>query len=412
MISFQKFVLNNGLTLIVHEDESTPLVACNLLYQVGSKNENPDRTGFAHLFEHLMFSGSENIKDFDTVIQNSGGENNAFTNNDITNFYEILPAENIETALWLESDRMRELTIDQVALDVQKKVVVEEFKETCLNAPYGDAWHHISEMAYKDHPYQWPTIGKVPEHISDASLQDVQNFYQKHYTPDNAILVIAGNISAAKAQSLTEKWFGDIAPAKEKTDRISIKEPEQYEYRQKQLRQAVPVRSMYQAFHMPERLHDDYYACDILSDVLGSGRSSRFYQRLHKDKKLFSSIDAYISGYQDQGLFIIEAKLYEDVDMDQAKAEIWVELEQLKSELLKPAELEKLKNKVESTLIFSEVNVLNKAMNLAYYEHIGDANLINDQSERYQKVSVEDIQRVAQNIFRRDNCSELSYLPK
>jgi len=410
MISFNKFILSNGLRLIVHTDHSTPLVAVNLLYQVGSKHEDPSRTGFAHLFEHLMFSGSENIADFDEVIQNCGGENNAFTNNDITNFYELVPAENIETALWLESDRMRKLNINDRSLEIQKKVVVEEFKETCLNAPYGDVWHHLSDMAYKKHPYRWPTIGLVPEHIENATLDEVTNFYNKFYTPDNAILVLAGNVEFEKAKELTQKWFGSIVKAKKERVKLPI-EPAQKYFQQKTVESNIPIKSFYMAFHMENRMHADYYNCDLISDILASGRSSRFYQRLYKQQKLFNSIDAYISGYTDHGLFVIEGKLTPDTSMEKAKAAVWEELEVLKENLVEKTELQKLKNKIESSLVFSEVNILNKATSLAYFEHLGDAEMINQQGIKYKQVLPAMIQQCARKVFRKDNCSELTYLP-
>lgn len=408
MIEFVKFELENGLRVIIHEDTSTPMVAVNLVYDVGSKNEEPTKTGFAHLFEHLMFGGSINIPDFDEPIQTAGGENNAFTNSDLTNFYEILPAENVETALWLESDRMLQLKFSKKSLQTQKKVVIEEFKETCLNEPYGDMWHHLSRLAYKVHPYQWPTIGKEMSHISEADLDQVKAFFYNYYRPDNAILVLAGNISVEKAKDLAEKWFGEI-PAGNYQKQAILHEPVQEEFRQIVLEQDVPHDAIYQAYHMAERLSDEYYACDLLSDVLSNGRSSRFYQRLYKEQQLFSTIDAFISGTTDPGLFIIEGKTMPGVTLDQAKAAIEAELDILKTDLISESELTKLKNSVESSLVFSEVSVLNKAISLSYFEVLGDAAWINDEAERYQKVTAEDIRNVAQKIFRNENCNELIY---
>ncbi|HLO56979.1 MAG TPA: pitrilysin family protein [Saprospiraceae bacterium] len=408
MIEFVKFQLENGLRVIIHEDMSTPMVAVNLVYDVGSKNEEPTNTGFAHLFEHLMFGGSINIPDFDDPIQTAGGENNAFTNTDLTNFYEILPAENIETALWLESDRMLQLKFSKKSLQTQKKVVIEEFKETCLNEPYGDMWHHLSRLAYKVHPYQWPTIGKEMSHISEADLDQVKAFFYNYYRPDNAVLVLAGNVTIDKGKQLAEKWFGEI-PAGNYQKQAILHEPIQEEFRQVVLEQDVPHDAVYQAFHMAGRLSDEYYACDLLSDVLSNGRSSRFYQRLYKEQQLFSTIDAFISGTTDPGLFIIEGKTMPGVTLDQAKAAIEAELEILKTELISESELTKLKNSVESSLVFSEVSVLNKAISLAYFEVLGDAAWINDEAERYQKVTAEDIRKVAQKVFRRENCNELIY---
>lgn len=409
MIHFERFKLENGLTLIVHEDTSTPMVAVNIVYNIGSKYEEPDKTGFAHLFEHLMFGGSVNIPDFDDPIQHAGGENNAFTNTDMTNFYEVLPAENIETALWLESDRMLQLRFSKKNLQTQKKVVVEEFKETCLNEPYGDMWHHLSALAYKIHPYQWPTIGKEISHIANAGLEQVEHFFYQYYRPDNAVLVIAGNITPSYAYQLTEKWFSEI-PAGNHILPLVPQEPRQTEFRQKILRQEVPHEAIFQGYHMAERTSDDFYACDLLSDVLANGRSSRFYQRLYKEQQLFSTIDAFISGSIDPGLFIIEGKTMPGVSISQAKNAIVQELEMLKNEKISEKELIKLKNSVESSLEYSEVSVLNKAISLAYFELLGDAGLINEEAQRYQSVTSDDIQRVAQQIFTSENCNEVIYL--
>ena len=409
MINFSRFELANGLRVIVHEDESTPMAAVNVLYNVGARDESPDKTGFAHLFEHLMFSGSANVPDFDNPIQLAGGENNAFTNNDITNFYDVVPAENMELVFWLESDRMLSLNINEQSLDVQRKVVVEEFKETCLNQPYGDAWHHISDLAFQVHPYRWPTIGKVPQHIENATLIDVQDFYQKHYRPNNAILSVAGNVTIEQVKQLAEKWFGDIPKGDIPPKDIPI-EPIQKEFHQRIQQTNVPADALYLAFHGPSRNDIDYYIFDLLSDVLCNGSSSRLYRRLLKERHLFTEIDAYITGSIDPGLLIIEGKPRNGVSLEEAEAAIWEEMELLKNELVSEHELQKVKNKVESTLIFSEASVLNKAINLAFFEVLGDANLINDEVTRYQQVSTADIHRVAQQILTKENCSEVYYL--
>ncbi|MBK7806487.1 MAG: insulinase family protein [Saprospiraceae bacterium] len=408
MITFERFKLANGLTVIIHEDKSTPMVAVNVVYNVGSKYEEPDKTGFAHLFEHLMFGGSINIPDFDDHIQDAGGENNAFTNTDLTNFYEVLPAENIETALWLESDRMLQLRFSKKSLDTQKKVVIEEFKETCLNEPYGDMWHHLSRLCYKVHPYQWPTIGKDMSHIAEATLDQVKTFFYHYYRPDNAVLVLAGNIDVKKGIELVEKWFGSI-PAGHYTKPNYLYEPPQIEFRQDILRQDVPHDAVYQGYHMASRMDDGFYACDLLSDVLANGRSSRFYQRLYKEQELFSTIDAFISGTVDPGLFIIEGKTMPGISMEKAKKAIKLELDMLKNDLISEQELSKLKNSVESSLLYSEVSVLNKAISLAYFEVLGDADMINIEAERYHNVTAEDIRNAAQQVFREENCSEVLY---
>ena len=411
MIRFSKFELANGLKVIVHEDDSTPMAAVNVLYNVGARDESPEKTGFAHLFEHLMFGGSANIPDFDEPIQRAGGENNAFTNNDITNFYNIVPSENLETIFWLESDRMLNLNIDKKVLDVQRKIVIEEFKETCLNEPYGDVWHHIADLAFKVHPYRWPTIGKIPKHVEDATLDDVKEFYKKYYNPNNAILVVAGNVKANDIKKLTEEWFGEI-PAMETPQRRLPQEPPQMEMHQRIQFSNVPVDAIYLAFHTPARDHEDFYTVDLLSDVLCNGGSSRLYRRLLRDQRLFTNIDAYITGNIDPGLLIIEGKPAEGVSIEEAEKAIWKELEELKNNLIPEIELQKLKNKIESTLVFSETNVLNKAINLAFFELLGDANLINQEVAAYQKITTQDIQRIAQQTLTQENCSELYYKAK
>ena len=406
MIDFEKYTLDNGLRVIIHEDDSSPMVAVNVVYDVGSRDENSEMTGFAH----LMFGGSVNAPDFDGPIQNAGGENNAFTNTDMTNFYNVLPAENLETALWLESDRMKQLVFSQHALDVQKKVVIEEFKETCLTEPYGDVWHHLSSLAYKEHSYSWPTIGKKMSHIEDAVLSDVKNFFNKHYTTNNAILVISGNVKTDHVKKIVGKWFSDITGG-HKYIRNLKQEPVQTEFRKQTVTGNAPIPAIYLSFHMVARDHEDYYAYDLLSDVLSNGRSSRLYQRLHKVNPIFSQIDAYISGTFDPGMFIIEGRPNKDVDLETAKAGIWKELELLVKEPIDSRELQKLKNKIESSLEYSEVNILHKSMSLAYFELLGDADLINKEAEAYQKVTSADIQRVAKKIFQKENCTELTYLP-
>lgn len=408
MIDFSRFQLDNGLRVVVHEDASTPLVAVNLLYNVGARDESPDKTGFAHLFEHLMFGGSENIPSFDEPVQMAGGDNNAFTNNDITNFYEILPAENIETAFWLESDRMLSLNFDKESLEVQRKVVLEEFKETCLNQPYGDVWHHISDMAYKVHPYRWPTIGKVPKHVEDATMQDVKDFFYKYYRPNNAILVVSGKTTEAEVKRLAEKWFGKI-PRGVDTKKNIPQEPTQLKFEQRTQHAKVPIDSIYLAFHIGGRLDKEYYATDLLSDVLSNGASARLYRRLLKEKRLFNHIDAYITGNIDPGLLIIEGKPAEGVTLEQAEKAIWEELEILKQEIIPEIELVKYKNKIESSLVFSEISILNKAINLAFFELLGDINLINEEKALYQAVTVEEIHRMANKVFIKENCSELYY---
>ncbi|MCB9080613.1 MAG: insulinase family protein [Lewinellaceae bacterium] len=408
MIAFSKFTLDNGLRVLVHEDYSTPLVAVNVLYNVGARDERPDRTGFAHLFEHLMFGGSANIPNFDDVIQMAGGENNAFTNNDITNFYDIVPAQNIETAFWLESDRMLSLNFDEEVLDVQRRVVVEEFHETCLNEPYGDAWHHLGEMAFQVHPYRWPTIGKVPKHVEDATMDDVKDFYFKYYRPNNAILVVAGPVTHKQVEKLAKKWFADIPPGVIPERRLPI-EPPQQKLQQRINLAKVPVDAIYLAFRSPARLDPDFYIADLITDILSSGPSSRLYHRLLKEQKRFSSIDSYVTGSIDPGLLIIEGKPAEGISLEEAQEAIWAEIEQIKTQLIPEEELQKWKNKVESTLLFSELSVINKAINLAFFEVLDQADLINQEVNLYERITTADILRVAKQIFTHENCSGLFY---
>jgi zinc protease len=409
MITFERFELANGLKVIIHEDLSTPMIAVNIVYNVGSRDEDPEKTGFAHLFEHLMFGGSTHIPDFDKPIQEAGGENNAFTNADLTNFYELVPAQNVETALWLESDRMMQLRFSKKSLNTQKKVVIEEFKETCLNEPYGDMWHHLSSLAYQTHPYQWPTIGKEMKHISDATIEQVEDFFYQYYRPDNAVLVMAGRITPQHGYELAQKWFGDIPKGNYQKKPLPA-ELTQEHFRQLILKQDVPHDAIYRGYHVAGRLSKEYFVCDMISDILSNGRSSRFYQRLYKEQQLFSTIDAFISGTADPGLFIIEGKTMPGINMNDAKLAIDRELDFLKNELIPERELTKLKNGLESSLEFSEVSVLNKAISLAYFETLGDAAIINQEAERYHSITAEDIRTTAQNIFRHENCSELIYL--
>ena len=411
MIDFVKYKLDNGLVLIVHTDYSTPIAAFNLLYSVGSKNEDPERTGFAHLFEHLMFGGSANIPVFDEPLERVGGENNAFTSNDLTNYYITVPAENIETAFWLESDRMLSLAFSQKSLDIQKSVVLEEFNQRYLNQPYGDIWLYLRPLAYKVHPYRWPTIGQSPEHISRATLADVKNFFFSHYAPNNAILCVAGPVDPNEILELTHKWFGSIEPRKLANKSIP-REPEQTEPRFLTLEREVPFNAIYKAYHMCNRMHPDYPAVDLLSDLLSNGRSSRLYQRLVKEKQLFSSVNAYITGDVDEGLFILTGQLYNSTTFEEAEEALAIEVEELKNTIVDANELEKVKNKFEANFLFEQENVLNNAMNLAYYEMLGDANLLNNELQRYCSVTNNDISRVAAKTLNSNNCSTLYYRSK
>ncbi len=407
MVEFERFTLSNGLRVLIHEDHATPMVAVNVLYKVGARDESPERTGFAHLFEHLMFGGSKNVPDFDVPIQMAGGDCNAFTNNDVTNYYDIAPAENLETLLWLESDRMAGLNINSRSLDVQRKVVVEEFSETCLNIPYGDAWHRIAETAYKKHPYRWPTIGLVPEHIKDAGLEDVKAFYDKYYCPNNAILVVGGGVTRKEAEPLIRKWFEEI-PARPSPERNIPQEPSQIECRRREIKADIPLEAIYLAFHMPERTHKDYYALDLLSDILGNGKSSRLFKNLRKQQGKFAEVDAYITGSVDPGLLIIEGKISSGFTLEQAELAIEEQLREVKRTLTE-TELNKYKNKAISTLTFNETSVLNRAMNLAFFESIGDADLMNREAGIYRTITIEDINRVSNEYLIPSNSSVICY---
>lgn len=409
MVRFNRFTLSNGLKVLVHEDKTTPMAVVNVLYDVGARDENPEQTGFAHLFEHLMFGGSENIPAYDEPLQRVGGENNAFTSNDITNYYITLPAVNLETAFWLESDRMLNLAFSEKSLDVQRNVVSEEFKQRYLNQPYGDVSLKLRPLVYKEHPYQWATIGKELSHIENAKIEDVKAFFKKHYNPQNAILVVGGDVETEQVKTLVEKWFGPI-PAGEKYHRNLPQEPEQTEERRETVNAKVPLNSLYMAFHAPGRTYAASYPAELLGDILSRGNSSRIHKSLLKEKQLFSEIHAHLSGSLDAGMLIIEGKPTENISIEEAEAAVWEELEKLKNELVPEAELTKVKNKTESTMVFSEMSLLEKAMNLAYFELMGDAENLNHETEKYLAITAEEVREQAQKIFRRKNLSTLVYL--
>jgi zinc protease len=408
MIKFEKFVLDNGLRVIVHEDKSTPMAVLDVMYDVGARDEDPQQTGFAHLFEHLMFGGSINIPSYDEPLQMAGGENNAYTTNDLTNYYLQLPAENLETAFWLESDRMLSLAFDENSLEVQRKVVVEEFKEHYINKPYGDVWHKMRALAYKVHPYKWMTIGKELSHVENAKLQDVKNFFFKHYTPANAILTVAGNVSSEKVKQLAGKWFGDI-PAGEKYKRNLPQEPKQIAPAFLEVTANVPLDALYKCWHISSRLDKKYYTTDLISEILGGGASSRLFQSLVKEQQLFSNIQCSHFGSIDAGLLFIDGKLIKGITREQAEKAIATELEKMKDQLVNASELQKVKNKTESMMAFEDLSLMNRANSLATYELLGDADLMNKELGMYQAVTEEDIQNECRNIFTEDNCSTLFY---
>jgi zinc protease len=408
MIKYERFLLANGLRVLVHEDISTPMAVVNTLYDVGARDEDPGRTGFAHLFEHLMFGGSVHIGDFETPLQLAGGENNAYTTNDYTNYYIQLPAENIETAMWLESDRMLSLAFSEKSLEVQRKVVCEEFKEHYINKPYGNVWFRMRELVYKQHPYRWMTIGKELSHIEEARLADVKHFFFKYYRPANAILVVAGNVKAARVRELAEKWFGDI-PAGEKYVRNLPMEPVQREKRMMEIRADVPLDALYKCYPMAARTEQGYYVADLITEMLGGGGSSRLHQALIKEKKLFSQIDCYHTGSVDPGLVVIEGKLIKGVSMAAADRAIEEELEKMKTEKVGEKELTKVKNKTESAILFEDMSLINRAGSLAVYELLGDANMMNTELERYQGVSAEEVLETSAKLFDPRNSNTMYY---
>ena len=411
MINFDRFKLDNGLTVIVHKDRSTPIVAVNILYNVGAKDEDPELTGFAHLFEHLMFGGSVNIPKYDEPLQKVGGENNAFTNNDITNYYLSIPKENLETAFWIESDRMLDLAFSEKSLEVQRNVVIEEYKQRYLNQPYGDLWLMLRPMVYKVHPYQWATIGKDISHIENAKMEDVKAFYEKYYNPDNAIMVVAGDVDTEEVKRLSKKWFGPIPEGKALERNIPM-EPEQTEARFMEVRRDVPLDAVFKVYHMCGRTDADYQATDLISDIMANGKSSRLYQKLVKENPLFSSVQSFISGDIHPGMIIFAGYLSEGVSAEEADAALEAEINRLVEEGVSESELEKVKNKVESAMVYSEIDILDRAMNLAYYELLGDAQNLNIELNKYRSVKTEDIQRVAKKILRKTNSNTLYYLKK
>ena len=411
MIQYDRFVLDNGLRVIVHEDHSTPMAVVNVMYDVGARDENPLKTGFAHLFEHLMFGGSINIEDYDEALQIAGGENNAYTTNDLTNYYIQIPSENIETAFWLESDRMLSLAFNEKSLDIQRKVVSEEFKEHYINKPYGDVWHKLRALSYKEHPYQWMTIGKDLSHIENAQLTDVKAFFFKHYRPVNAILVVAGHVNLEEVKRLSEKWFGPI-PMGEKYLRNLPKEPKQVAARHLDVEADVPLDAFFKAWHMATRLDKKYYATDLISDILSGGGSSRLYQALVKEKQLFSQIDCNHMGSIDAGLLTIEGKLVKGVRMEDAEKALAEEVEKMKNELVSETELQKVKNKTESMIAFEDMTIMNRANSLANYELLGDAEMMNTELDRYKQITAEDIKQVSTEIFDESNSNTMHYFSK
>jgi zinc protease len=411
MIKFERFELKNGLKVIFHKDASTPMAVVNVLYDVGARDESEDQTGFAHLFEHLMFGGSLNIPEFDTELQKAGGENNAFTSNDITNYYDVLPANNLDTALWLESDRMLSLAFTEKSLEVQRQVVVEEFKQRYLNQPYGDVWLLLRPLAYKRHPYKWATIGKEISHIENAKMEDVRSFFQRFYCPSNAILCVAGNFEFEYVRERVSHWFGSI-PSGIKPPRILPSEPKQSELRELLVERKVPSNAFYYAFKMSERKNERYYVADVLSDALGREKSGRLYVKLKKEKQLVSEITSYITGSLDEGLLVVSGKLNDGIDFETFDAEFWNFLQDVRSKEISTLELDRLKIKIRTAREFQEQGLLNRAMNLCFFELLGDANGVNEEHFIYQAVTPEMLKLVANEILLKENCSVLKIKSK
>lgn len=408
MVEFERHVLANGLKVLIHQDPTTPLAALNLLYDVGARDENPKRTGLAHLFEHLMFEGSVHVSNYDNELEMAGGQNNAFTNNDFTNYYLTLPRQNLETALWLESDRMLELAFSEQKLQLQKKVVAEEFKQSYLNQPYGDVWVLLRSLVYKVHPYQWPTIGKSIKHVQQVTLQEVKDFFYRYYRPNNAILVLSGDLQVPHTLELVQKWFTDI-PSANGHSRDLPAEPSQLKPRRLTVERDVPFDEIYMAFPTGRRLDPSFYTTDLITDVLASGQSARLRENLVKKRRIFSQANAWITASIDKGFLVVTGRLQKGQSMEKAEELIWEELEDLKHNLIETSELQKVLNKMEAHHTFAETGILSKSMNLAYYELLGDAKMLNEQVPHYLTISAEDIRQTAQQVFVPNQMSVLYY---
>ena len=411
MISYKRHVLSNGLTVVVNRDHTSKLAAVNILYKVGARNEHPERTGFAHLFEHLMFRGTHAVPDFDLPVQMACGDNNAFTNNDYTDFYITLPKDNIETALWLEADRMTGLDITPEALETEKRVVIEEYKQRYLNQPYGDQGMLLRSLAYTRHPYRWATIGLSPDHVARASLEDVQNFYHRWYHPSNAILSISADIDEERLFTLAENYFGTITDTPSVADPLPV-EPEQHAARRLEVERDVPATAVTLAYPMGDRLSHDFYLGDMVSDILAGGDSARLYEHLVKRDRLLSSVNAYITGELDPGLFVFTGQLLPGHTVEEVEAAFQHEMQTLREQPVSSYELEKVKNKFEASTLFGELNIMNKAMNLGFYEMIGDIELVNREVELFRAITADELTGFARRTFRPEHCSTLVYRAK
>lgn len=408
MIPYNKITLDNGLVVVVNRDRASKLAAVNLLYKVGARNEDPSRTGFAHLFEHLMFRGTRRVPNFDLPVQMASGDNNAFTNNDYTDFYITLPKDNLETALWLESDRMEGLDITAEKLETEKRVVIEEFRQRYLNQPYGDQMMLLRDLAFRTHPYRWATIGRTPDHIAGATLFEVEAFYRAHYHPSNAVLSISADLDEERMLELAARWFGPLADRRHEPAAIP-QEPVQTEARRLEVERDVPATTVSVAYHMCARTGSEFYTADLISDLLAGGDSGRLYTRLVKERQLLSSVNAYVSGDVDPGLFVFTGQLLPGTTSEAVEAAFRAEIEDLQTAAATAYEIEKVKNKFEANTLFGELNVMNKAMNLGFYEMLGDLELINREIDRYRAVAPDDIRSFCSRTLRPENSSTLIY---
>lgn len=408
MLNLKRTTLSNGLRVLVHEDHTTPLAVCNVVYNVGSRDEDPDCTGLAHLMEHFMFTGSKNVPNYDNALQKVGAINNAYTCQDHTNYYVVLPANNLETALWIESDRMLELAFRQESLDIQKQVVIEEFKEHYLNRPYGDMMMLLHEMIFDKHPYQWLPIGKKTEHIAQVDMDIIRKFYYTYYRPNNAVLVVAGNVHYDEVITLVEKWFGDI-PTSELPVRNYPAELPQTQARQLTVERDVPSDVLIKAWHMCDRMHPDYYAYDLMSDMFGTGHSSYLYKEFVTDRKLFTDISASIMGSCDNGLFYVSGRPTEGVSIDEADAALSQFLYHFQEGDSFAHDLQKVKNRAESILLNNEIKIDDRASNIAVGETISNAEYFLNERQHYFDVTEDQMRRLFHDTFVEEGSNTLKY---
>ncbi|MBN7814980.1 M16 family metallopeptidase [Algoriphagus pacificus] len=408
MLPYHQFFLSNGLEVIVHEDHSSKIAVFNLLYKVGSRNETPGKTGLAHFFEHLMFGSSKNVPVFDRELERVGGSCNAFTSPDITNYYITLPASNLETAFWLESDRMLQLTLSEKTIETQRKVVIEEYKQRYLNQPYGDVFHHLRDLAFLKHPYKWPTIGQQLKDIEDYQKADIWDFYQNHYSPDNAVLVVGGNVTEKQIEELSKKWFGPIEASKVTKSTIHI-EPEQEVKRVKTVHANVPTDALYKAYKMPGKIEPGYQAADLISDLLGFGKSSILEQNLVKKGKLFASVGAYVLGSVDPGLLVFSGKMESGVSSPEAEAALDAEIAKFLNETVSQESMQKIKNQGEAMKSYESIQLLNRVFNLAYYAHLGSPDLYMEEFNNKSKINAEELSLWGKTLLQEEKSSVLHY---